>query len=588
MRNNYLTQIENTSELSVVAKANIAAWLVHDKYSYYRAELCELIDDAQWQVLEDSFFRVIPFGTGGRRGTVGVGSNRINRITLGEAVQALCSYLTDTLPKADKYIVIAYDSRLTSVEFSQYAASICAANGFTAYLYDDVRSTPQLSFTVRQLQATAGIVISASHNPSSDNGIKIYWEDGGQLVPPYDAELLAYGEAIEHIATIDYQTALNEQKIVLIGAPEDAAYYQAVLERAIEASNRSAKVAYSPLHGAGMSNVKPVLEKAGFEIAVLPSQSAYDGNFTNVANNIPNPEVPAASEAVIAFGHTQQSDIAITTDPDADRLGVVVLHANQQHTFLNGNQIASLLCDYILGSLQKRNRLTGKEFIAKTIVTTDMLSAIADEYGVTCRGNLLVGFKYIGELIRLHDDLGSENFVFGGEESFGALVGSYARDKDAAGSALLISELASELKDKGLTLVDRLDELQRKHGVFHEELDNIALQGAKGFTVMKHIMTTLRAETPTALGNFTVTKIRDYLPGLEIVDRSENVLRFEFSESGRDRITIRPSGTEPKLKIYTQVWVEPGDDLSEIKLQAAEKAANLRAAVNNYINSLIS
>jgi len=585
--NTYIETVENSTQLSDNAKANINAWLVHDKYTFYLDELKQLIDSQNWQQLEDSFFRVIPFGTGGRRGTVGVGSNRINRVTMGEAVQALCGYLTDRgTAEADKKLAIAYDSRLTSVEFSEYAASICAANGYTAYLYDDVRSTPQLSHTVRHRGTAAGIVISASHNPSSDNGIKVYWNDGSQLVSPYDAELLAYGAVIETINVADYNTAVSQGQIVIIGAEDDQAYFDAVLAKTINPSKRSAKVAYSPLHGAGYSSVKPVLEQAGFSTIILASQANYDGHFTNVTNHICNPEVPEASDKIVAYGIEQGCDIAMTTDPDADRFGVIQLNPDGSNTFFTGNQIAVLLCDYILQASQVAGRLDGNQFIAKTIVTTDMLQKVAAKYSVTCRGNLLVGFKYIGELIKIYEDQAGEEFIFGGEESFGALVGSYARDKDAAGSALLMSELGSQLKDDGKTLSDRLDELYNEHGVFCEELDNIALKGADGFARMQHIMQTIRADQPTQIGSLNVTKTRDYLTGTEIEGRSEDVLRFEFSPDGHDRITIRPSGTEPKLKVYTQVWVPVTGSLDQAKQAAKDKAAALRTATNKLIADL--
>lgn len=590
MSDTHIRTIESEVNLSVAAKTNIINWLTHDKFNSFKSELCEIIDAQEWKTLEDSFFRVIPFGTGGRRGTVGIGSNRINQVTLGEATQALCGYLAERESDAghELKIAIAYDSRLTSLEFSQYIAGICAANGIQAYIFDDVRSTPQLSFTVRHLAADAGIVISASHNPSSDNGIKIYWEDGGQLVPPYDAELLAYAESVETINTMGYADGVAQQLIVELGEPEDNAYHQAVLDKSINPNNREAVVAFSPLHGAGYSNVRPVLEKAGFEVRILESQANYDGNFTNVTNNIPNPELPVASDKVIAYGLEQKCDMALTTDPDADRLGVVVLHADGTSSFLTGNQIAALLCHYILSMREKLGTLTGKQFVAKTIVTTDLIELIANDYGVQCRGNLLVGFKYIGELVRLYEDEGDEEFVFGGEESFGSLVGGYARDKDAAGAALLISELASVHKANGTTLVEQLDDLAVKYGAFQEELDSMTLKGADGFSIMKHVMNVLRSDEITQIGEFKVYKTRDYISGTEIKGRSEDVLRFEVSEDGHDRVTVRPSGTEPKLKIYTQVRVAPsGQTAHETKQQASDKAGRLRSAINSHVNGII-
>ena len=508
MATDLLLKIEQCKELSSTAKSNIITWLTHEKFSAYLSELEGLIQNKEWQLLEDAFFRVIPFGTGGRRGTVGIGSNRINDVTVGEVAQAVCIYLSEVDDRAkEKGVVIAYDSRNTSRYLTELFAGICAANGYRVYVYKDVRSTPQLSFSVRMLGTAAGIVVSASHNPSPDNGVKVYWNDGGQMVPPYDKELLAVAEGIEVINTMSFSGGLKKQLIVELEGDADEAYYQAVLHQAKQTKEKAAIIAYSPLHGAGRSSVYPVIQRAGFDIRLLEEQANYDGNFTNVTNHIANPEVPEASDKVVAFAKAQKCDIAITTDPDADRLGVVVTPQDKPEQYLTGNQTSVLIAYNILENLKKAGKLKKHQFIGKTIVTTDMLYPLAKEYGVEVKGDLLVGFKYIGELIKLFEDEGKQEFLFGGEESYGGLVGTYARDKDAASSALMIAELASSAKAEGKTLIDVLDELYEQYGYYHETLSATSYPGADGFKVMKHIMNSLRSHPPAEIAGMKVNQL---------------------------------------------------------------------------------
>lgn len=580
-----LAIVEQTPHLSEAAKENILHWLTHHKFMAYRDELEGLITSKQWQPLEDAFFRVIPFGTGGRRGTVGIGSNRINDVTVGEVAQALCTYLEEVDQAAkSKGIVIAYDSRNTSRHFTELVAEVCAGNGYKVYVYKDVRSTPQLSFSVRHLHTAAGIVVSASHNPSPDNGVKVYWSDGGQMVPPYDKELLAVAEDVEIINHLPFGEGVGKGAIVELEADSDEAYIAAVLAQAKDKAATSARVAYSPLHGAGKSSVYPSLKQAGFDIRLFKEQADYDGNFTNVTNHISNPELPEASDKVVAYAKAEDCDVAITTDPDADRLGVVVITKDGEE-YLNGNQTSALITYHILNSLKANGGLKPNQFIAKTIVTTDMLQEIAEDYGVEVKGSLLVGFKYIGELIKLHDDEGDQEFLFGGEESFGGLVGTYARDKDAASSALMIAELASQAKKEGQTLVDVLDSLYEKYGYYHEILSSTQYPGADGFKAMKHIMNTLRSDPPKEIGGLPVVRIRDYITGEEVPGRSEDVLRFELSEDGRDRLTIRPSGTEPKIKIYVQTRTPFETSIDQTKHRGTQKAKQLLNASKEFLAS---
>jgi phosphoglucomutase/phosphomannomutase len=550
--------------LSPDAVSNITAWLNESKYAEYRDELVEMIEAEKWQDLEDAFFKVIEFGTAGRRGHTGIGSNRINRVTIGESAQALCLYARSHDSEApEKGMVIACDTRLSSPELSRFTAQVCAANGFKTYLFDNFRATPELSFAVRHLGAAAGIVISASHNPPQDNGFKVCWSDGGQLVAPHDAGVLKVAEGITEIHAADFDQAVADGRIVIIGKEVDDAYVAAAAAEA-EGSERDVDIVYSPLHGAGQTNVLPVLRTAGFtSISVVEDQMVPDGNFPTIDNGKPNPEEESANDRAVAQLLAEKADIAITNDPDADRIGVMV-RVGDDVMYLSGNQSAALATDYALQKLQEKGELSPKHYVAKTIVTTDLMTAISDKYGVKMYTNMLIGFKYIGELILKKED-SDETFVIGGEESFGLLKGTYARDKDGATGALPLAEYAAELKAKGKTLYDRLIELYVEHGLYAERLENSYFDGASGFERMQEVMGELRKKPFTQLGDHTVTALHDY----QVLERRDiasgditpidckkgNVIVLEFDNDYRRRITIRPSGTEPKLKFYIQ-WFE--------------------------------
>jgi phosphoglucomutase len=562
---------------------NIEEWLMGAKYAEYKDELISMIEAGEWQALEDAFFKVIEFGTAGRRGTTGIGSNRINKVTIGESTQALCEYVKSLdVSAAGKGIVIACDTRLSSPELSHYAAQVCAANGFKTYLFDHYRATPELSFAVRYLEAAAGIVISASHNPPADNGFKVCWSDGGQLVAPHDKGILAVAETLSEIKAVDYDQAIGEGMITIIGDDVDQAYIQAVVAQA-EGTERNVSIVYSPLHGAGQTNVLPVLKAAGFnDIYIVKEQMTPDGNFPTIANRKPNPEEKAANDMAVARLLQEKADIAITNDPDADRFGIMVRQDNDT-VYLTGNQSAVLAADYTLQKLLKRNELTAKHYLAKTIVTTDMLTAIADHYGVSVYGNMLIGFKYIGELIHKKEDT-DEVFVLGAEESYGFLKGDYARDKDGAAGALPLAEYAAELKKAGKTLYDRLLDLYVEHGLYVEHLANAYFEGASGFEKMQKVMIDLRSNTPNEIFGHDVTAILDY----QTLERKDittgevtsidcitgNVVVLELDGDTRRRVTIRPSGTEPKLKFYIQ-WFEDPHDITHVRRQYDEALKHL-------------
>lgn len=561
-----MTDTDLTSHVSEAAASNIQAWLTEPKYAEYREELKQMIVEERWKELEDAFFKVIEFGTGGRRGTTGVGSNRINRVTIGESAQALCLYaLSFDADAGKKGVVIACDTRLSSPELSRYAAQVCAANGFKTYLFDSFRSTPELSFAVRELGCAVGIVISASHNPPADNGFKAYWSDGGQLVAPHDAGVLKAAAEITEVKAADYDQAIADEQIILIGGEVDQKYISAVVNEA-EGSERDLKIVYSPLHGAGQMNTLPVLRAAGFGVQTVEDQMVPDGNFPTVENGKPNPEEKAANDRAVAEMLAVKADIAITNDPDADRIGVMV-RQGEEPIYLNGNQSAVLAADYVLRKKQERGELSSKHYLAKTIVTTDMLTALADHYGVNLYGNMLIGFKYIGELI-LKKEQTDEVFVIGGEESYGLLKGTYARDKDGAVGALPLAEYAAELKLEGKTLYDRLLELYKEHGLYLEYLTTVVCPGASGFEQMQGVMSALRKQAPTEIDGHPVSAVRDYLTlerrtvdgEIDTIDCIKgNVIALELDNDPRRRITIRPSGTEPKLKFYVQ-WYEDAEE----------------------------
>ena len=563
--------------LSASAIHNLERWLTEPKYAGYRDQVEEMIAAEQWKDLEDSFFKVIEFGTAGRRGIVGPGSSRINRVTVGESTQALCDYARaadSTAP--EKGIVIACDTRLSSPELSRYAARVCAANGFKTYIFDSFRSTPELSFAVRELGGAAGIVITASHNPSTDNGFKAYWSDGAQLVPPHDAGVLAMADAVETVqAEPDFDTAVSEGRITIIDPSMDEKYYQAVLDQALT-DYRDLTIAYSPLHGAGRTNTLPVLEKAGFTVLPEREQMVPDGHFPTVEGGKSNPEAKVANDRVVALMLAEEADIAISNDPDADRFGVMVRQGDEP-IYLSCNQSAALGVDFMLRHMKAQDKLTGKQYIAKTIVTTDFITAIADQYGVKTVDNLLVGFKWIAEQVRLREN---EEYLLGVEESFGMCKGSYARDKDGASPSLLLAEAAAEQKLQGKTLYDRLLELYQEYGLFVERLDTMRCEGAEGFAEMQAIMASVREKAPDAIDGREVTAVLDYKSGLrtdtvtgeqsEIDCIKGDVYVLEFGDSRR-RMTIRPSGTEPILKFYNQ-WYEvsttdPETDYARVERQ---------------------
>lgn len=592
-------------ELTPEAHQNLKKWLTEPEFALYRDELGRMVERGEYTELQDGFYTLIPFGTGGRRGPLGLGPNRINSRTIGESAQGLANYVKNLKgPNVPLLAVIAYDTRHRSQEFAFTTADVLAANGFIVFLFDGFRSTPELSFAVRYLGADVGVVISASHNSPSDNGFKVYWSDGGQVLFPHDKRIIEKVNQVKEIKQSKEGGPPGRGSIRRLGREIDPKYWEAVCNESIFSERRELNIVYTPLHGTGTTSVVPVLEQMGYRnLHLVAEQAQPDGGFPHVKNHIPNPEEPAAFEQAIAMARDLHADLVLATDPDADRLGVAVPASfeGDHWVTLTGNQIGSLLCYFILQGLKTAQRLPQDGLVFKTLVTTDLIADIAADFGVGVIGDLLVGFKYIAEVIEGLDR--SERFLFGAEESHGFLKGTYIRDKDGAVAALLIAELTEHLKREGRTPYQFLDDLYRKHGYYQESLVSFVLKGFEGKRQIDHIMKQMRTTPPSYMGGLKVFEVRDYLTGKVIEPTSQKRLRiiekphgdllvFTLSPDGRTRLAVRPSGTEPKIKYYLSVYSEvpqgAGDeDLRRIKGAAEPRTEALVGGINRMAEAVL-
>jgi len=550
--------------LDKTAEKNIRIWL-RGKYDVEtKAAIESLIAQGDVTQLTDSFYKNLEFGTGGMRGEIGVGSNRMNRYTVGAATQGLANYLNKVFTDGTTKVAIAYDCRQFSPEFAQVAADILSANGITVYLYKELRPTPQLSFTVRELGCQAGIVITASHNPREYNGYKVYWEDGSQVVSPHDKNIVTEVNAITNVKDIKFRGV--KKRIKMIGEALDKKYLKAVKSIAVAprtiAKQKDLKIVFSSIHGTGITMVPPALAQLGFtRVRIVEAQAEANGLFPTVI--YPNPEEKEAMSMALAEAKDWDAELVMATDPDADRVGMAVKNPAGEWVLLNGNQAASLIIYYLLKAWKKANKLQGKEFVAKTIVTTDLIDAMAEKAGVKCY-NTLTGFKYIAQVIREKE--GIETFIGGGEESYGYLIGDKVRDKDAIASCAMIAELTAYAKHKGLSLFDFLADMYKQFGFYFEDLVSVTKKGKSGAEEIQQMMADFRANPPKSLAGSKVVRIDDYkslkrtwvnqgtvedIPSGELGIESSNVLQF-FTQDGT-KFTCRPSGTEPKIKFYVGV-----------------------------------
>ncbi|EPY05525.1 glucose-1,6-bisphosphate synthase [Paenibacillus alvei TS-15] len=511
--------------------------------------------------ITDRFYKDLEFGTGGLRGVIGAGSNRMNVYTVGKATQGLAQYLE--AEEAAPSVVIAYDSRHFSPEFALEAALVLAGNGVKAYVFESLRPTPELSFSVRNLKASAGIVVTASHNPPEYNGYKVYGNDGGQITPHTASRVIAEIRGIESFASIQKlsrEEAEAQGLLVWLGQEMDEAYINAVAsvsqnEDIIRASSDSFRVLFTPLHGTGNKPVRAVLDRIGFQqVRVVAEQELPDGSFPTVKS--PNPEEREAFSIAIEQANSWDADIIMGTDPDADRMGAVVKNADGEYVVLTGNQSGAIMVHYLLDAMKTKGTLPANGAVIKTIVTSELGAAIAQSFGMTVF-NTLTGFKYIGEKMTEFDRTGEHTFIFGYEESYGYLAGNYARDKDAVIAAMLISEAGAYYKAQGKTLYEVLQDLYAQHGHYLEGLQTRTLKGVEGVAIIQGIMNNWREDAPSTAGGVTITLTEDFAQGLYDLPK-ENVLKFHLEDGSW--FCLRPSGTEPKIKMYFAVKGSTGED----------------------------
>lgn len=554
-------------------------WVAGDGFDEStRAELIAIKDNEK--EIEDRFYKDLEFGTGGLRGIIGAGTNRMNKYTVGRATQGLANYILKKKIE-NPSVAIAYDSRHFSPEFAKEAAGVLTANGITAHIFDELRPTPELSFAVRELKATAGIVITASHNPPQYNGYKVYWSDGGQVVSPTAEELIKEANAIEDFSEIkraDASSMKEKGLLKLLGKDMDDRYMEKVKTLSLNGDivkevSQDFKIVYTPLHGTGNKPVRRILNEIGFKnVIVVPEQELPDSDFSTVKS--PNPEEHEAFTLAIDLARKENADIIIGTDPDCDRIGVVVKNTEGEYVVLTGNQTGALLIDYVLGSLKEQGRLNERSTIINTIVTGKLGERIAESYNVATI-SVLTGFKYIAEKIKEFETTGRE-FVFGYEESCGYLAGTFVRDKDAVIASMLICEMAACYKKKGLTLYEGLQELCKKYGYYKESLSSVAFKGKEGMEKMVSLIDGLRKNGPKEVNGLKVVEVRDYMNYTGPMPLpKENVLYYILED--KSWFCIRPSGTEPKLKLYFSVIGSSMED-------AEAKMSGLKKSVETLIN----
>ncbi|MBS7314557.1 MAG: phospho-sugar mutase [Bacteroidales bacterium] len=497
----------------------------------------------------DAFYRTLEFGTGGLRGIMGLGTNRMNFITVSMTTQGFCNYIKQKKTQGEIRCVISHDSRNNSRNFALTTARVMAANGFKVFLFEDMRPTPELSFAVRELKADAGVMITASHNPKEYNGYKAYWNDGAQLTAPDDELVIEQVNQITDISQV--KTQQGDENITIIGKDIDQVYIDRVkslsLDNGYISRNKGLKIVYTPLHGTGIKLIPQALKAYGFDnVSIVEPQAVADGNFPTCVS--PNPEEPAALELGLQQAQKENADILLATDPDADREALAVKKKNGEWILLNGNQTASLFTYYLLKRWSEEGRLTGNQYIIKTIVTTELVRKIAESFNVECY-DTLTGFKHIAAKIKSME--GKKEYIGGGEESFGYLIGDFVRDKDSVSGCCILAEMAAYASDKGQTLYDMLLDIYAQYGFYQEKQVSIVRKGQSGAEEIKAMMTTFRTNPHTSLAGEKVERIADYLECEKTGLPSSNVLQYFLSDGSK--VSVRPSGTEPKIKFYFSI-----------------------------------
>ena len=571
------------STLDKETQDRINQWLSSEYDQETVSKIQQLVDQNEETELLDSFYKELEFGTGGLRGIMGVGSNRMNKYTIGKATQGLANYLKKQFPDQQICVAVSYDSRNNSQSFGHLVADVFSANDIKVYLFKELRPTPMLSFAVRHFGCQAGVMLTASHNPKEYNGYKAYWNDGGQLVAPHDKNVITEVNAIKSVSEIKFER--KDSNIELIDADFDQIYIDANLALSIHPeavkAQKDLKIVYSPIHGTGITIVPKMLNAWGFEqVVVVDEQAQPDGNFPTVV--YPNPEEEEAMSKAMQKGQELDADVVMATDPDADRVGVAIKLPSGAYQLINGNQIGSLLTYYVLSSKKDLGQLKSNDYIVKTIVTSNLFSDIAESFDVKFY-ETLTGFKFIGEVMTKVQ--GKENYLVGGEESYGFLVGDLVRDKDAVNACAFIAEMTAYFKNQGKSLFDVLISLYMKYGYYKEKLISLTKKGKAGADEIKQMMADLRADLPKELGGIAVSEVRDYEKG-EATDMKtgqkskidlpkSDVLQFITMDG--DVISARPSGTEPKIKFYCSVRekLEFTEDYGQISNRLDDKVRQM-------------
>lgn len=564
-----------SENLDLIVKERAEKWLSDSYDKETRKKVKQLIDNDPKELTE-SFYKDLEFGTGGLRGIMGVGTNRMNVYTVGMATQGLSNYLKKAFPDEPIRVAVGHDSRNNSRLFAERVADIFAANGFKVYLFDSLRPTPELSFAIRHLHCHSGVVVTASHNPKEYNGYKAYWSDGAQVVAPHDRNIIAEVQKITSPGQVMIWKGDRSENIEILDETFDQIYLEAVhgLSLSPDAVERyhDMKIVYTPLHGTGVILVPESLRKYGFtNILTVKEQNIPDGNFPTVES--PNPEERSAMKMAIELAESEKAEVVLATDPDADRIGMALRDENGQYVLLNGNQTCSLLVYYIVKRWSELGRLRGKEYIVKTIVTTELVARIAESFGVR-HFDCLTGFKYIATVMRNHEQ--TMQYICGGEESFGFLAEDFVRDKDAVSACSLAAEAAAWAKSQDMTLYELLKEIYVRYGFFREALVSVVRKGKEGQEEIAKMMSDYRSDPPRSLGGSPIVVIKDYLNGeaLDLANGSKtpidmersNVLQFTTADS--TVVSIRPSGTEPKIKFYFGVRAELNDTARFGEVQA--------------------
>ena len=554
-------QANNLSGLALEKNVSdkVNSWLNGNYDAATKAEINGFINSGNTEALTDAFYKNLEFGTGGLRGIMGVGSNKMNKYTIGTATQGLANYLIKTYPNQAISVAIAHDSRNNSNFFATITAEVFAANNIKVYFFNALRPTPELSFAIRHFGCQSGVVITASHNPKEYNGYKAYWNDGAQMVAPHDTNVIDEVNAIRNIDEVKFEA--DKSLITLVGEEVDEIYLNKIKALSLSAEaiqrQKDLKIVFTPIHGTGITLVPELLKKFGFEnVSIVEAQSKPDGDFPTVV--YPNPEEAEALTLALQQAKALDADLVLATDPDADRVGIAIKNDKNEFQLLNGNQTGSLLIYYLLSAWKQAGKITGKEFVVKTIVTTDLIAKIAEKYGVK-NYDTLTGFKYIAALIKELE--GKEQFIGGGEESYGYLIGDFVRDKDAIASCAFIAEMAAWAKDQGKELYDLLLDMYVEFGYYKEKLISITKKGKSGAEEIKLMMQQMRENPPATIAGSPLEKISDYEFGMErnFVTNTESPLSLpksdvlQFKTLDGSIISARPSGTEPKIKFYFSV-----------------------------------